>query len=79
MRPAVSTIIRAAVCFLPGMASAQTANSIQSPISAQTSLQEAAVELGRRYDSDYWQKDVAGMAGLYGSCPGAWCRRRSPR
>ena len=65
MRPAVSTIIRVAACVLPGMASAQTAQSIQPPISPQTSLQEAAVELGRRYDSDYRQKDVAGMAGLY--------------
>ena len=64
MRLAVS-IISAAICFLPGMASAQTAQSIQPAIPPQASLQEAAVELGHRYDSDYRQKDVAGMAGLY--------------
>ena len=65
MRPAKLIVIRAAACLLPGMASAQTAQSIQPAIPPLASLQDAAVELGRRYDSDYREKDVAGMADLY--------------
>lgn len=65
MRVSVSIIISAATSFMSGMALAQTGQSIQLAIPPKATLQEAAVELGRRYDSDYRQKDVAGMAGLY--------------
>jgi uncharacterized protein (TIGR02246 family) len=71
MRHVATILICAAPCLvlpitlLPISASAQTAQSAQAAVSSGISLQDAAVELGHRYDSFYRQKDVAGMASLY--------------
>jgi uncharacterized protein (TIGR02246 family) len=61
----VATILICAVPLLSTIAaSARTAPS-QAAVSSETSLQDAAVALGHRYDDFYGKKDVAGMASLY--------------
>lgn len=65
MRLTISIIISAATSLLPGVALAQTEQPTEPAIPRKATLQEAAIELGRRYDIDYRQKDVAAMAGLY--------------
>ncbi len=64
MRYALPFIALGALLFSFAAVPAQSQQAAPSP---QTSLHDAAVELGRRYDNFYGKKDVAGMVSLYAS------------
>jgi uncharacterized protein (TIGR02246 family) len=65
MRRLAAVLMCVVPYLLPVYASAQTAAASQASVSSKVSLQDAAAELGHRYDNLYRQKDVAGMASLY--------------
>ena len=65
VRCATSFSILAALLGLFTAATGQVVPPNEIAVSPKASLQDAAVELARRYDSFYRQKDAAGMASLY--------------
>jgi ketosteroid isomerase-like protein len=67
MRYTTSFLILAAPLLLSTAVAAQTVQPAQTVVSPQTSLQDAAVQLGHQYDSFYHQKSVGGMVSLYAS------------
>lgn len=54
-----------ATLAFPSASFADSTPSSEAAVSQQTSLQDAAVQLGHRYDALYRLKDAVGMAGLY--------------